>query len=508
MPGDGEVIVFDAGSGQWIAAPRPGGSLLPPVDPTDDGKVPVASAGNFIYTNAPTLVSVTATSFLAIGSTPPSSGALRMTDGDQIRWSNGGGGVREVLKSTGEAVVLGDTSQTGSTNIFGGGGGAAGVSITVGATQRALLQASSSDFLGLGAILPSAGTIRIAHGSSIMSVDSGGGSNRNVLEFGVATNDNITLGDSNVTCRYNASSTGHAIQTSGTARLAINSTAVAPQAGVNLTWASAHTGPTINQENLGSGPGATLTVQAQNASSGIGGSLTLSSGTGTTTAGEVIIKRGATNVIATNASNQITIASSGGISLANSVSCGSSLSINGGGGNTWSLVGGTSIGGAGPANKSISAGVGSMATGPSFTISGWDTNAGNQTGGAVVLRAGDSTGSGMGTTLTGGALTLRAGDATGASGTRNGGNAVIRAGNGADAQGYVEIQTGGGTGRIRVDATGIGFFNVTPVARPAAYTPTNVTPDRSYDADTVVVAELADVVGTLIADLQAYGLLQ
>ncbi len=38
---------------------------------------------------------------------------------------------------------------------------------------------------------------------------------------------------------------------------------------------------------------------------------------------------------------------------------------------------------------------------------------------------------------------------------------------------------------------------------PAAYTPTNVTTDRAFDADTVLVAELADVVGTLIADLQA-----
>lgn len=39
------------------------------------------------------------------------------------------------------------------------------------------------------------------------------------------------------------------------------------------------------------------------------------------------------------------------------------------------------------------------------------------------------------------------------------------------------------------------------------YTPTNVTTDRSFDADTVVVAELADVVGTLIADLQTFGIL-
>jgi len=35
-----------------------------------------------------------------------------------------------------------------------------------------------------------------------------------------------------------------------------------------------------------------------------------------------------------------------------------------------------------------------------------------------------------------------------------------------------------------------------------AYTPTNVTLDRSYDANATTTAELADVVGTLIADLQ------
>jgi len=40
-----------------------------------------------------------------------------------------------------------------------------------------------------------------------------------------------------------------------------------------------------------------------------------------------------------------------------------------------------------------------------------------------------------------------------------------------------------------------------------AYTPTNVTTDRSYDADSTSTAELADVLGTLIADLQAAGIL-
>jgi hypothetical protein len=52
---------------------------------------------------------------------------------------------------------------------------------------------------------------------------------------------------------------------------------------------------------------------------------------------------------------------------------------------------------------------------------------------------------------------------------------------------------------------GTNWVNVNVVPQAAAYTPTNVTPDRAFDADTVAVAELADVVGTLIADLQAAG---
>ena len=40
------------------------------------------------------------------------------------------------------------------------------------------------------------------------------------------------------------------------------------------------------------------------------------------------------------------------------------------------------------------------------------------------------------------------------------------------------------------------------------YTASNVSTDRSYDADTVAVAELADVVGTMIADLRAKGLVK
>ena len=37
------------------------------------------------------------------------------------------------------------------------------------------------------------------------------------------------------------------------------------------------------------------------------------------------------------------------------------------------------------------------------------------------------------------------------------------------------------------------------------YTTSNVTPDRDFDANATTLAELADVVGTLIADLKARG---
>lgn len=42
---------------------------------------------------------------------------------------------------------------------------------------------------------------------------------------------------------------------------------------------------------------------------------------------------------------------------------------------------------------------------------------------------------------------------------------------------------------------------------PSAYTPTNVTTDRTFDANATTLDEIADTLGTLIADLQAQGLI-
>ena len=55
--------------------------------------------------------------------------------------------------------------------------------------------------------------------------------------------------------------------------------------------------------------------------------------------------------------------------------------------------------------------------------------------------------------------------------------------------------------------TKVGFFNTAPVSQPTGYAVTNVTTDRAYDADITSIDELADVLGTLIADLKAFGLL-
>jgi hypothetical protein len=53
----------------------------------------------------------------------------------------------------------------------------------------------------------------------------------------------------------------------------------------------------------------------------------------------------------------------------------------------------------------------------------------------------------------------------------------------------------------------LGFFNKAPVVQPSAYTPTNVNADRSYNADSTNINEIADVLGTVIADLQSLGLI-
>lgn len=62
-------------------------------------------------------------------------------------------------------------------------------------------------------------------------------------------------------------------------------------------------------------------------------------------------------------------------------------------------------------------------------------------------------------------------------------------------------------GALNHDGSTVGFYGTTPVAQSATYTASNVSADRSYDANSTTVDELADVLGTLIADLKLTGII-
>lgn len=53
----------------------------------------------------------------------------------------------------------------------------------------------------------------------------------------------------------------------------------------------------------------------------------------------------------------------------------------------------------------------------------------------------------------------------------------------------------------------LGFWGKTPVVRGSAWSITNVTTDRSYDANATTLDEVADALGTLIQELQNMGIL-
>lgn len=63
-------------------------------------------------------------------------------------------------------------------------------------------------------------------------------------------------------------------------------------------------------------------------------------------------------------------------------------------------------------------------------------------------------------------------------------------------------------GVLNHDGSQVGFFGTAPVARQTGYTAfANLVTDRTCDADATTVAELADILGTLIEDLKALGLI-
>lgn len=87
-----------------------------------------------------------------------------------------------------------------------------------------------------------------------------------------------------------------------------------------------------------------------------------------------------------------------------------------------------------------------------------------------------------------------------------GGSVFVGSGTGA-LSGSVELLAGGTT-RIKADKNGLGFFGTTPVARSAAYSIAHHTPLRAIDEGAPTLGTVAQLLGTVVSDLVALGLLQ
>ncbi len=71
----------------------------------------------------------------------------------------------------------------------------------------------------------------------------------------------------------------------------------------------------------------------------------------------------------------------------------------------------------------------------------------------------------------------------------------------------INFATSGGTKIGTTTSQLFGFWGATPTTRPSTYTASNVTADRTFDANVTTIDELADVLGTLITDLKTVGLI-
>jgi hypothetical protein len=62
-------------------------------------------------------------------------------------------------------------------------------------------------------------------------------------------------------------------------------------------------------------------------------------------------------------------------------------------------------------------------------------------------------------------------------------------------------------GALNHDGTTVGFFGTAPATQSTGWSATNVTTDKSFDANATTIDELADVVGTLIDTLKTMGII-
>lgn len=133
--------------------------------------------------------------------------------------------------------------------------------------------------------------------------------------------------------------------------------------------------------------------------------------------------------------------------------------------------------------------------GYALTVNGGSQTAGTGAGGALNLNGG----AGFGVSAGGAVVITGGGSLTGGAVTINGGTGV--------ATGATNIATTRGNLNLSRTGGAIGFFGATAVVQSTGWSATNVTTDKTFDANATTVNELADVLGTLIDTLKTYGII-
>ncbi len=321
------------------------------------------------------------------------------------------------------------------------GAPAAGTNATITRSYSLWAQAGLGRFdagIAFGATVGSTGELRGGTSFSLVGKRTGGVTDQTYFSYDAATSTFLDH-PSTITARILGTTThvlGSAALTSHVRDYLWNDAVATPrlmqQATAGLTGALLSI---IAQESTAiGGTGGALNVQAGDATgpSGTrtGGAATFRSGTGTSAHGVLTLGRGSVSVLVANATSTTV-----GESTLSDLVLGStaSLRLNGTAAMTW----GSTI------QIVQAAGILEYASAIlTPTIRQLASSAASATGGAFLINAQDVSGTGA----SGGSLTIRGGDSSGASGTRNGGNVVMRVGTGITAPGQLTVYAGNGAG--------------------------------------------------------------
>lgn len=398
------------------------------VNPTDDGKFPYGSAGAYVLTS--TVKVANAGASLTFGASPAGSGALRFSADSTLNVLLNNGNTVAALSQEASRFAYGSTDAALQGIDIRAGAAAATLQVHLGGSNAAQFGAS---YLALqfGTNTAASGAVRL--GNAHVLAWRNFGNTGDITGIQVFTDNTVLIGDAaNAGLRYNTATGGtHVWRVNSVTELSLDSTALYLQDNALI---------------FGATPAAAGIIRG-------------------TDGFEVQVKIGGTDRNVILASNSVAGIIFGAAGITNQVN-GDPLYIRNGSGqhasigtNAWAIMAPT-------AAVSFSVTGAAAVTSNAWTIRGQDNTGATatHTAGAVTLAAGDATGAGF--THVGGALTLRGGDATGGTGTRTGGGLDLRAGTGATANGSLRLLNGA-TVRLEINATGVGFFAVAPVARQA-----------------------------------------